>query len=63
MLTELLYAVESVTAVVCIKVNIVVGKNYSYSVPKSLLVSCEDEDQPELPLCPPPGFPLCLLHL
>ena len=61
MLTELLYGVESVTAVVCIKVNIVVGKNYS--ITNSLLVSCEDEDQPELPLCPPPGFPLCLLHL
>ena len=33
--------------------NIVLGKNYSQSVTNSLLVSCEDEDQPELPPCPP----------
>ena len=32
----------------CRKVNIVLGKNYSQSVTNSLLVSCEDEDQPEL---------------
>ena len=31
--------------------------SYSYSV------SCEDEGQQELSLCPPLGLPLCLLYL
>ena len=47
-------AVELAVTVVSYKVD---------SFPYSLLVSCEDGDQSELPLYPPPGLPLHFLHL